>query len=161
MTKKKSKLPSVKIPVETIHIILPFNGSAVTDKKFSFSFVCFDRTHELFNLGGDGEDGVIKGKWFIELFDCLKSVSNKTITELRQSKTHDLHPIDWDNTNTLAPKNSEQLEYWQFRINKSKGRVIGFMIDGVFYVVWLDPYHNLTDSKGYGTITKYSAPKFN
>ena len=112
MTKKKSKLPSVKIPVLITPVILPFNGSVVTDKKFSFSFACFDRTHELFNLGGDGKDGVIKGKWFIELFDCLKSVSNKTIMELRHSKTHDLHPIDWDRTNTLAPKNShESLSY--------------------------------------------------
>ena len=159
MTKKKTNLPSVKIPFENQHRVLPFNGTAVTDKKFSFSFACFDRTHEFFNLGGDGEDGIVKGKWFIELLDCLKSVSNKTIMELRQSKTHDLHLINWNNTNTVAPRNSEQLEYWQFRINKSKGRVIGFMIDSVFYLVWLDVYHNLTDSEGYGTIKKYLAPK--
>ncbi|MCD8021451.1 MAG: hypothetical protein LUF30_00195 [Lachnospiraceae bacterium] len=29
------------------------------------------------------------------------------------------------------------------------------MIDGVFYVVWLDPHHNLTDSEGYGTVRYY------
>lgn len=47
MTKKKPKLPSVSLPHEQPHNILPFNGSAVNDKKFSFSFACFDRTHEL------------------------------------------------------------------------------------------------------------------
>ena len=95
----------------------------------------------------------------MELFDCLKSIGNKTITELKQSKTHNLHPIDWSNTNTSPPKDYEQLEYWQFRINKSRGRVIGIIIDGIFYVVWFDPYHNLTDSEGYGTIRTYPAPE--
>ena len=137
MTKKYHKLPSVKLPYNITPKTLPFNGSFVTDKNFSFSFACFDRTHELFNLGGDGSDGVIKGKWFIELLDALKSVCNKTISEIRQSKTHDLHPIDW---------------------SKSKGRVIGFIVDGVFYIVWLDPYHNLTNSEGYGSVKKYKAP---
>ncbi len=158
MTRRQHELPSVTPPNKIIPKTLPFSGSIVTDKKFSFSFSCFDRTHELFNLGGNDSDEAVKGKWFIELLDALKSVSNKTISEVRQSKTHDLHPIDWSKTNTNPPVNSDQLEFWQFRINKSKGRVIGFIIDGVFYVVWLDPYHNLTDSEGYGTVKKYKKP---
>ena len=43
-------------------------------------------------------------------------------------------------------------------IDKSSGRVIGVIINNVFYVVWLDPHHNLIDSEGYGTVKKYSAP---
>ena len=158
MTRRERKLPSVKIP-EFEKRRLPFNGSAVCAKSLSFSFASFDRKHELFNLGGTGTDGVVSGKWFIELLDSLKSVCSMTIPEIRESKTHNLHPIDWKHTNTKAPESSEQLEYWQFRISKSKGRVIGIMIDGVFYVVWLDPHHNLTDSEGYGTVKKYPAPK--
>lgn len=159
MTKRNRKLPPVKISDVKEPRTLPFNGSAVTDNKLSFSFSCFDRNYKLFNLGGDGSDGVISGKWFVELFDCLKSIGNKTITELKQSKTHNLHPVDWDQANTSPPKDYEQLEYWQFRINKSRGRVIGIIIDGIFYVVWFDPYHNLTDSEGYGTIRTYPAPE--
>ena len=53
----------------------------------------------------------------------------------------------------------EQLEYWQFRINKGSGRVIGVKIDNIFYVVWLDPYHNLIDSEGYGKAQYYYRPK--
>ena len=155
MTKKKRRLPPVEIP-DVPHRILPFNGNVVTDKMISFSFACFDRSHELFNLGGNTDDGVISGKWFVELLDCLKNVGNMTIPEMRQSKTHELHPIDWEHIkNTNPPKNSEQLEFWQFRISKSKGRVIGFILENVFYVVWLDPYHNLVDSEGYGTIKVY------
>lgn len=31
----------------------------------------------------------------------------------------------------------------QFSISKANGRVHGFLIENVFYVVWLDPDHNL------------------
>jgi hypothetical protein len=79
-----------------------------------------------------------------------------TSSELSVS-THDLHQIDWRHTNASPPISDEQCEYWQFRISKSKGRVIGFLIDGVFYVVWLDPHHNLTNSEGYGTENRYKA----
>lgn len=150
---KEIKLPSPSIP-KTLPSQLPFNGSAITEKKFSFSFSCFDRSHELFNLGDNSRDGVISGHWFIDLLDCFKSVNNKTVSELKQS-IHDLHPIDWAHTNTAPPSMSNQHEYWQFRINKSKGRVIGILIENVFYIVWLDPHHNLTDSEGYGKARYY------
>lgn len=152
------KLPSVSIPENAGKKTLPYNGNAVTEKSFSFSFACFDRSHYLFNLGDTTDDGVVSGKWFIDMLECLKGVCNKNISELKHSM-YDLHPIDWSKTNTAAPKGFEQLEYWQFRVNKSRGRIIGFKIDSVFYIVWLDPHHNLTDSEGYGTATKYRAPE--
>ncbi len=155
-TTKGIKLPEVKDKIEDRKKTLPFNGSAVTEKSFSFSFACFDRKHKLFNLGDKTSGGVVGGSWFVELMDCFKSVSNMTVPELRVSM-HDLHPIDWDKTNTRAPDGGEQREYWQFRINKSKGRVIGFIIDGVFYIVWLDPHHNLTNSEGYEGAVEYKA----
>lgn len=154
---KKFNLPTVEKHFHTEKTTLPFNGNAVTEKSFSFSFACFDRSHELFNLGDSTTEGVVSGKWFLDLLDCLKSVSNKTIVELKSS-LHRLHPITWSKTNTKSPVNSEQCEYWQFRINKSKGRIIGFLIEGVFYVTWLDPHHNLTNSEGYGGARKYCPP---
>lgn len=153
---KSIRLTAIDKSLTKEKVKLPFNGSAVTDKSFSFSFACFDRTHELFNLGDKTKEGVVSGKWFLDFLDCLKSVSNKNIVELKSS-LHDLHPILWNKTNTKAPANSEQCEYWQFRINKSKGRIIGFFIDGVFYIVWLDPHHNLTNSEGYGGVNRYKA----
>jgi hypothetical protein len=151
-------LPAVVIPKEVGKKTLPYNGNAVTEKSLSFSFACFDRTHDLFNLGDNTADGVISGRWFVDMLECLKGVCNKNISDLKHSM-YDLHPIDWSKTNTSAPKGFEQLEYWQFRVNKSRGRIIGFKIDSVFYIVWFDPHHNLTDSEGYGTATKYRAPE--
>ncbi len=154
MTKKLTTINRNQIGEKPV---LPFNGSAVSEKSFSFSFACFDRDHDLFNLGDHTSDGTVSGKWFLDLLDCLKSVSNMTIPQLKNS-SHDFHPIDWDKTNTRKPENSIQCdEYWQFRLNKSKGRVIGFLIDGVFYIVWLDPHHNLTNSEGYGGVNRYKA----
>lgn len=154
-TGSKIKLPPVSVPSAKKAITLPFNGSAVSEKSFSFSFSCFDHSHELFNLGDSCADGVICGNWFIDLLDCLKNVNTMTVQEVKTS-TYDLHPVDWDNANAKKPQGADQQEYWQFRINKSKGRVIGILIDGVFYIVWLDPHHNLTDSEGYGKATYYN-----
>lgn len=152
MSKGKITLPKAQAPPSSEKVRLPFQGSVVHQQGFSFSFAAFDHSHEMFNLGdNENPSGAVSGKWFIDLFDCLKSVSNMTTQEMGQS-THRLHRIDWTKTNTTPPSGSEQCEYWQFRINKSKGRVIGVLIDSVFYVVWLDPHHNLTDSEGYGTV---------
>lgn len=155
--RKATKLPKPEIS-SSQKATLPFNGSIVEKRGFSFSFSCFDRSHELFNLGGKEKDGTVGGKWFLRLLDCLKSVSGKTIPALRNS-THDLHPVDWKNANVNCPTETNQADYHQFRIDKTHGRVIGILIDSVFYVVWLDPHHNLTDSEGYGGIDKFSAPK--
>lgn len=154
-TTKGITLPHVEKPKDKPKT-LPFNGKAVTEKSFSFSFACFDRSHELFNLGNKKHGETVRGGWFIALLDCLKSMNNMDVTSMKTS-LHDLHPIDWSKTNVTAPDGGNQRAYWQFRINKSKGRVIGFLIDGVFYIVWLDPYHNLTNSAGYGKATYYQS----
>ena len=155
----KIDLPHPKIPSKkAVAPSLPFNGSVIKNNMFSFSFSCFDRDHKYFNLGGKEEDGTVGGKWFIKLLDCLKSVSSKTIQELKKS-SHKLHPIDWRSTNVKRPDSSEQIEYWQFRINKTRGRVIGVLLDSVFYVVWLDRHHNLTDSEGYGGVKEFPKPE--
>lgn len=139
--------------------ILPYNGSAVTAKSFALSFACFDRGHHLFNLGDNSsKDGVVSGRWFLDLIDCLKDVGNCNICDLKTS-IRDLHPVNWSRANAQPPQCDEQLEYQQFRISKSKGRIIGFCIDNVFYIVWLDPHHNLTNSDGYGIATYHCYPK--
>lgn len=159
MTKPKSiELPPVGKQILTPGRTLPFNGYAVSEKSLSFSFSCFDRSEPLFNLGSGDSEGVLSGRWFVDLLDCLKNVSNTTIPDL-QTSMHDLHRINWKHTNVHQPANSVQYEYWQFRVSKSKGRVIGILIDRVFYLVWLDPHHNLTNCDGYEGPKKYNPPQ--
>jgi len=155
-TKTTNKLTKVSIPQgkERSTQKLPFNGELARNNSFVFSFSTFDRSHEYFNLGDNNHKNTIKGSWLISFLDCLKGICNLTIPELKGG-TYDLHPVDWGETNAQKPDNADQLEFWQFRLDKSHGRVIGIKIDNIFYVVWLDPHHNLTDSEGYRTATKY------
>ncbi len=122
---------------------------------FTISFSYFDREHELFNLGSN--KGPVESEWFITLLDRLKEFSKRTFQELKSSN-FDLHPVNWKSANTKPPKELEQCEFYQFRINKSKGRVIGVLDGNIFYIVWLDPHHNLTNSEGYGKVKKFKAP---
>lgn len=153
----KISLPAVNISPSTT--TLPYNGSVVKDTGFSFSFACFDRTHGLFNLGDRSEkSGVVSGAWFLDLLDCLKNIGGMSVSQVVNSM-YDMHRVDWKRANVSAPPGSDQAEYWQIRINKSRGRIIGILLEGVFYIVWLDPHHNLTDSPHYETATKHPSPK--
>lgn len=59
------------------------------------------------------------------------------------------HKIDFAATSeptgfTTLNKQLRSKEPWQFEITKSQhGRVHGILIDDVFFVVWIDPCHNL------------------
>ena len=73
----KFTLPEVQV-IMPDEVVLPYGGEIRTSDKFLFSFSCFDHTHKLFNLGGDDKNsGTVGANWFIDLLDCLKSVSNK------------------------------------------------------------------------------------
>ena len=161
MRKNTNKPKAINLPKEEApkgKIVLPFNGKIVEQREITFSFSSFDCTHKLFNLGGKQEDGTVGGLWFLRLLECLKSVGGKKIEDL-ENKPFFLHRVNRETANAKPPTDSKQAEYWQFRLDKSHGRVVGILVDSVFYVVWLDPYHNLTNSEGYGGIQKFPVPK--
>lgn len=158
-TKGKIRLPANDLKSTPIKKTLPYDRSITQEGGFSFSFKFLDRNHKLFNLGGKEKDNTVGGDWFLDLLDCLKSVGGMTIQEMKQ-KHHQLHPVRWESANAKCPLPNCQIEeWWQFRLNKAKGRVYGFSIDGIFYITWLDPYHNFQDSKGYGTVNAFDYPK--
>lgn len=128
--------------------------------KYTFSFDCLDRSHELFNLGSDiAQPKTVSREWFLDWLDAMREISLTPIHRLKGG-TFDLHPVDWEQANPQKPDDADQREYLQLRINKSKGRIIGFCsADTVFHIVWLDPHHNMTNSEGYGTATYYKTPK--
>lgn len=130
------------------------------NNQIIFSFKFYDRVHKAFNLGGI--DHVCK-HWFIELLDCLKEVSNRTWGQLSVTPQFRAHDHNFSQTNfkyeLFDEETLEQLECVQFAISKSYGRVHGFLIDNCFYIYWLDPHHNMNDSKGYGRVKEYSPGK--
>lgn len=125
--------------------------SSTSEKKVQFTFKYLDREHELFNLGDSPTNPqVVEKEWFLDLLDCLKRASKMDINEFLQDKSLDTHPVKWEKANAKKPEILEQAEFWQFRISKSRGRIIGVLIESTFHIVWLDRHHNLTNSKGYG-----------
>lgn len=105
--------------------------------------------------------------WFANLFDRIKDLSGKTkaiIENPTEREAYRLHPIDWDAINCpikiadllSVPQNiknnAENDFFWQFQLSKGTGRVVGFFNEDstIFYIVLLDPKHNIQPSKYYG-----------
>ena len=71
--------------------------------------------------------------------------------KLNASSLH-CHELDWNKTS--RPKGfshlknlSQDHEPFQLGVGKVKGRIIGFFVDDIFYVVWFDPDHLLYPRK--------------
>lgn len=154
----KKTMGKHKIPKFTVANVEEFKKA--TNKEIIFSFKFLDRLHEAFNLGNLKN---VCDNWFVELLDCLKEVSNRNWGQLINESKFDPHSHNFEKTNfkyELFDKEAlKQLECVQFRLSKSYGRVHGFLIDNFFYIYWLDPHHNMNDSKGYGGVTKHPAIK--
>jgi hypothetical protein len=138
---KKTSLPQVSP-----------SGIRLTELKspegISFSFKYYDPNHDKFNCNEKS------GFYWQALANRLKDLSALTAPELRQSgnKTLRFHSIDWARVSEInfGLKGEEQLVDipYQFSISANEhGRVHGFFIGEVFYIVWLDPEHLLYYAK--------------
>lgn len=110
----------------------------------SFSFKYFKQDPPQFTI--EGKDVA----YFLKVIDRLFHLSQYSVTELRMmaNKTLRCHSIDWCDTSQtqFGIPDEEQLvdEPWQFSISaNAHGRVMGFFIDSVFYVVWFDHAHTV------------------
>jgi hypothetical protein len=115
----------------------------------SFSFKYYQDNHECFHCRERGAN------YLLTLLDRFKSLSGLSVRELLTNRSSALrcHPIDWAGTSEagFGLPNEEQLvdTPYQFSLSANEhGRVHGFFIDEVFYVVWLDPEHLLYPGKG-------------
>ena len=97
-----------------------------------------------------------QANYFSVLLQRLRAVCGMTMSAFRTSDSKALrsHPIKWEDTTEpegfdhLNPQLREQIIGWQFSVSSNEhGRVHGFIVDEVFYVVWLDPFHRLYAAK--------------
>ena len=138
-------------------IPLPKEDSINKNNTILFSFESLDK-NEFFNL-----DGTCKN-WSSDLFDIMKIVSKISITDIRAGKysnegsTLRIH----DHKNAKAPcelpNNTSLKDMWQIRISKTKGGIHGVFVENIFYVIWLDPLHNLYPDDRYGGLRKVVPP---
>ncbi|HXA50671.1 MAG TPA: hypothetical protein VNV86_10225 [Candidatus Acidoferrum sp.] len=138
MGKIKAKPPAI----HTTHIP---EQKPPSDSGVAFSFKHLDLTSEKFSLDSCRENYLHK---FLER---LKALNGLSIQEIRTNKSRSLraHPIDWARTTEekgfwFLNEQLRNLDAWQFEISSNEhGRVHGFFIDRLFYVVWIDPNHLL------------------
>jgi len=113
--------------------------------KVSFSFMYYQDDKEKFSIRGRDV------RYLEVLLRRLRDLSKLTVQEIvnNRSKSLRCHPIDWQDTtepNGFGIPNEDQVVVtaYQFQISANEhGRVHGFFRDNVFYIVWLDPDHNL------------------
>jgi hypothetical protein len=143
---KKKKIKKTLIPPNSLSRIKATKLSQPQGISFSFKYLDLDRP----KFNSNGKDG---GYWQT-LMARLKDLSALTALELLRNRHRSLrcHPIDWKDTSEegFGIPNEEQLvdTPYQFSLSSNEhGRVHGFFIDEVFYVVWLDPNHLLYPGK--------------
>lgn len=110
--------------------------------RFSFKYTDFSDKYPLKN----NDSG-----YFKSFFDRLRSLSQMKVSEFRTNRDKSLraHTHDW--SRTLEPEGFKHLneqmrqcEPWQFQLSANQhGRVHGILLDEVFYIIWLDPNHEL------------------
>jgi hypothetical protein len=127
--------PSGKIP----------DPKAIRHSGISFSFKHFVEK-DPFTLGG------VTDFYTLALIQRFKDLCSLSALELKvgRSKAIRCHPIDWADTsepNGFTHFNAtflEQIDPYQFSLSANEhGRVHGFFVEDIFYVVWVDPRHKL------------------
>jgi hypothetical protein len=117
-------------------------------KGVSFSYKYFQHNHSDFTIANQDV------KYLMAFLERLKDLSTLGSLEIKQDRSSALrcHPIDWTGTSQscfgIADEDQLVEKPYQFSISSNRhGRVHGFFIEEIFYVVWLDPDHKLYPSK--------------
>jgi|SRR6185312_3709631 len=90
-----------------------------------------------------------------KLLSRLRALNGLTVNEFRVRKPEwRNHEINFNRTTEpqgfyyLVPDQLRGKEAWQFGVTKSShGRVHGLLIDNFFYVIWIDPCHQLFEDE--------------
>jgi len=113
-------------------------------KGVSFSYKYLQIDHHKFTLAGR------ESAYFLALLERFRDISSFTAQELMCNRSSALrcHPIDWDDTTEecFGFPGEEQIVSTPYQLSVSSnehGRVHGFFINEIFYIVWLDPDHKL------------------
>jgi hypothetical protein len=142
MPKGKSKSIKPNQDFVSSHHIKP---TEIKDTPITFSFKYLDFSNRKFHITECGQP------YFQCLLERFKHLSGLYEKELHNNNSPSLrsHPIRW--RDTTEPKGFMNLkgqlsgrDGWQFQLSANEhGRVHGFLLQSVFYIVWFDPKHNL------------------
>lgn len=157
MTKSKKKPRISKVPSSNVtntdisnkdkHLMISYIYLDLKNKKYSMDLLGSNR--EIISFYNDFNKK-------LKEYSGFEDFRKKITTDKTYSKRNHIHPIDWIDNQireaSFTSLNSHQMEQisedcWQLGINNQGFRIHGFFIENVFYIVWLDPCHNLYDRK--------------
>lgn len=117
--------------------------------KVSFNF------RRLNNKGGKFQYIEKDSSYFLKLLERLRDVSGMSRKEMtiQNYKSLRCHKIDFkdkgvsEETFGVIGQDVDE-DAWQFQLTSNEhGRVHGYFVENTFYVVWLDPEHQLYNGK--------------
>jgi hypothetical protein len=117
-------------------------------RTLQFSFKHLDINNQRFSVDS------CTAEFWIALAKKIVEYSQWPVALFEEQNNEDhRHIIDFTETsepNGFSHLGTDQLAYvetWQFQVGEDRWRVLGFLLDGMFYVVWLDPNHCLYQPK--------------
>lgn len=121
--------------------------------SLTFSFAALERT-EYFNLDGTCQN------WASDLFDMLKNVSGVPQKTLLRNgyRTYRVHNHANATPPCDLPEGVSLKDCYQIRISTSKGGIHGVFYENTFYVIWLDPLHNMYPDARFGGLRVVRPP---
>ena len=143
-----SKIPKAKKP-DAVLTSIPKPKLNISESGISFSFEALE-TNEFFNLDGTCIN------WPAELLEMMKSISSINKADLISGPygTYRVHTHENASPPIPLPSGVALKDFYQIRISKSKGGIHGVFYGDVFYVIWLDPLHNMYPDKHHGGLRK-------
>lgn len=146
---RKKKPIKRNIPVPDIRVtgLIPAPDPPDNENPVKFSF-----THLHIQRGGKFCTSRCKNGWIECFLERVKSVSQMKMSAFAidtVDKSLRNHKIRWEKT--TEPKGFHRLQEqlkpdrpWQMSLSRRKhGRIHGFLLADIFYVVWVDPDHKL------------------
>lgn len=144
----KHKFKIKPTPIPEGGRIVPTDISEIANELIKFSFKYLDLKNSKFSIDTK------ETKYFISKLQRFRDISGWKVKEFfaNPNKTLRNHSINWSETTErgFGIPCVTQLDdkACQFSISKGEhGRIIGSILNNVFYVVWLDPDHKLYKSK--------------
>ena len=90
--------------------------------------------------------------YVIDMIKALQNISTMTVQEAKESgRSLRFHSIDFKGKSKLSeptldikdPTLLADENAYQFQVSQRRGRIIGFVVNNIFYIKWFDPEHNL------------------
>lgn len=167
--RKENKKYELDLPVTHINLEKRVNGIPVTktsDDKIIFSYKFF----KCISVKGRDFNNCFSNiyeysKWITLLLQKITNISSMKLSEARNSSTSlRFHPVDGKPLNVLKEtllnsgtdcnkifSQDEGENYYELSLGTSNGRIFGYLVGNLYYILLFDPHHLIYPNKAKGS----------